>query len=147
MRSPHLPSEPVFVLLPSPLRAAIEGGYEKPCKACGHWPRRNGHKFCCGNICRHPGPPSQTTPNLTVGTHQQERQGSHGYLPSTRSSSNSHRIYPPGRSDTGGGSNLYPHPGVQPHPGHPGGGYTATSAQPQGSNSTGYARGFYPHRA
>jgi hypothetical protein len=143
VRSPHLPSQSGFVL-PS-LRAAIERRVEKPCKTCEEWPRRNGYKFCSGDVCRYPGvPPSHTTPNLTVGTHQQGRQGSYGHPPptGTGSSSDSHRFYPVGGSDAGGGSNFYPHPGVQSHPG---GGYAVTEAQPQNRSAVGYNEGRQGH--
>lgn len=140
MRSPQLHSKPVFVL-PSYLRAAMEQNIESPCKACKQWPRRNGFKLCSGNECRNPSLPSQVTPNLAVGTHQQEWQGPYGYPPSARSSSHSRGIDPPGAPGTGGGSNFYSNPGVQPHPG----GHTVTNAQPQGSSATGYGEGFQDH--
>jgi hypothetical protein len=74
-------------------------------------------------------PSSQTTPNLPVAPHHQHgRQSSQGHFPGTGSSSDSQTLYAAGASsDTGGGSNFYSQPGVQPHPG---GGHTA-SGQPQ----------------
>ncbi|KAF8486464.1 hypothetical protein DFH94DRAFT_688829 [Russula ochroleuca] len=68
--------------------------------------------------------PSQTTPHLTVGTHQQGYQSSYGYPPST---SDSQQFYAADRSDTGGSSNFYSQPG---------GGYSV--AQPPDGNAAGY---------
>ena len=35
------------------MRAAVQNGLEKPCKQCRVWPRRNGYRYCSGNICRY----------------------------------------------------------------------------------------------
>lgn len=141
MRNPRLLSQSCYVS-PS-LRAAIAQRVEKPCRTCGKWPRRNGYKFCSKDGCRYPGfPPSLTTPNLTVGAHQQGRQASYGHPPPTGSSSDGHRFYPVGGSDAGGGSNFYPHPGVQSHPG---GGYAVREALPQNRSGVGYDEGRQGH--
>src|SRR5229473_4729751 len=86
-------------------------------------------------------PPSQTqtAPNLTVPTPHHARRGSHGRSPVMGSSSDSQQLYPVGAGpDTGGGSNFYSQPGVQPYPG---GGFTDTTAQPHDWNAAVYDGG------
>jgi hypothetical protein len=39
------------------MQDAIRHRVEKPCKTCQAWPRRNGYKYCSGNVCRYPGYP------------------------------------------------------------------------------------------
>jgi hypothetical protein len=80
---------------------------EEPCMNCNKWPRRDGHMLCSGDYCRYPNVSSQTTPNLAVDTHQRGLQGSYDYPTSIGSSSESHRFYPAGGSDTGGDTNIY----------------------------------------
>jgi hypothetical protein len=85
---------------------------------------------------------TQTTPNLTVPTSHHARRGSHGHSPVMGSSSDSQRLYPLGAgSDTAGGSNFYPQPGVQPGVQPYGGGFTDTTAQPHDWNTGGYDGG------
>jgi len=75
-------------------------------------------------------------PNLTLGTHQHERQGSYGHPPPTGSSSEAHQLYAASASSyPGSGSNFYSQPGVQPNTG---GGYTTSDTQPQDWNDGEY---------
>ena len=81
-------------------------------------------------------------PNLPVATqhqHQHGRWSSHGHFPATGSSSDSQRLHAALASlDTGSSSNIYSAQSrVQSGP-HRGGGYTATAALSQDSNSAVY---------
>jgi len=87
-------------------------------------------------------PPPQNTANLTVGTRQHERRGSHGgYAESPGSFSDGQPSYSTGTgSDTTGGGSIY---SSQSH----GGVYPTVSAQPLSANATGYDEGHESRRA